>query len=490
MAIQIKNKPKVTIKNIEEAITRLIHSKSFYATVIAGITRRAVPKHLCDTMAVVCNPETYLGIELIYNQEFIESIDDMDYFQFVIEHECVHLLLEHIQRYWTDKRMKKVGHDVFNIGADMATNDQILKHYPQIRKEMAEKYWVPEKKNLPSGRSMEIYSLLVAAQRKKEENCPLAGQGQGIPIPGGGSGGQGQPQPGQGGGAGGQPSNAPGTAPDGTCPNCGGKHEDQFGQNQVNPHMWGFKVEEDENGNKKLVPASQKEMEGSATKQELNLPDYIQQCVDNYTKDQGSLPGYVQDMIKDFIKLRKGISWQEILYAKVASGMPCKRTPSIMRSSRRLWGAKHMYPNVHPFPGKATERAYKVCLIMDTSGSMGQDDLQAAASTLKSLMDYYKNVRVWVVHADTDVHKVQELSDISEFDFNVYGRGGTDFVRPIQHVEEELEPDIILYFTDGYGNAPEQAPKASIIWFISEGGIDPTAYLGTPYGEVVYVKYR
>ena len=149
-----------------------------------------------------------------------------------------------------------------------------------------------------------------------------------------------------------------------------------------------------------------------------------------------------------------------------------------------------MFPQVHPFPGKATERAYRVCLIMDTSGSMSQDDLQAAASTLKSLMDYYKNVRVWVVHADTDVHKVQELNDISEFDFNVYGRGGTDFIKPIAHVEEKLEPDIILYFTDGYGSPPQEAPKATIVWFVSEGGMDPTAHLPTPYGEVVYVKYR
>jgi predicted metal-dependent peptidase len=479
MAIRITKKPKIKIASIEEAITRLIHRKSFYATVIAGITRRSVPKFICETMAVVCNPETYLGIELIYNQEFINGIEDMDFFEFVVEHECVHLILEHIQRFWTDKRMKKVGHDTFNIGADMAVNDQIIKHYPTVKKEIAKSFWLPEKKNLPSDRSMEIYSLLIDTQRKKEAGCPMAGQ------VGGGSGGGGGSQPGQGGSGG-----SGGTAPGGKCPQCGGTHEEQFGQGAVNPHLWGFKIVEDENGNKKLVPVGQKEMEGSATKQELNLPDYIQQCVDSYTKDCGSLPGYVQDMIKDFIRLNKGISWQEVLYSKVASGMPCKRKPSIMRSSRRLWGAKSLFPKVHPFPGKATERAYKVCLIMDTSGSMSQRDLQAAASTLKSLMDFYKNVRVWVVHADTSVHKVQELSDISEFDFNVYGRGGTDFIQPINQVEEDIEPDIILYFTDGYGRAPEKSPKASIVWFISKGGMDPTAHMGTPYGEVVYVDYN
>jgi predicted metal-dependent peptidase len=105
-------------------------------------------------------------------------------------------------------------------------------------------------------------------------------------------------------------------------------------------------------------------------------------------------------------------------------------------------------------------------------------------------MEYYKSVKVWIAHADTRVHKIQELTDISEFDFDVYGRGGTDFIQPIEHVTEEIEPDIILYFTDGYGTPPPVPPKPSIVWFITEGGMDPTAHLGTPYGEVVYVKYN
>lgn len=520
--MRIKKKPKVKISNIEEAITRLIHSKSFYATVIAGITRRAVPEYICDTLAVVCNPETHLGIELIYSQKFIEDIEDMEFFEFVIEHECVHLILEHIQRYWTDKRMKNIGHDTFNIAADMATNDQIIKHYPGVKDYVEKKFWLPGKMGLATNHSMEIYSLQVDAEKRKKmgNKCPYAsgtpmpGGGMPMPLPGGGYGmsnpnskqGQGQGQgsgqgqhPGQGSGqaqgqgqqqggqsSGSQSSGQPQTPkPKGTkCPACGGTH-DQFQQGMLNPHLWGFKVGQDANGNPILKPVGQKELQGSANKQEMNLPDFLQQCVDSYMKDQGTLPGYVQDMIKEFIKLRKGISWQEVLQAKVASGMPAKRTRSIMRSNRRLWGI----PQAHKFPGNTVERSYKVCLIMDTSGSMSQRDLQAAASTLKSLMDYYKNVKVWIVHADTRVVKTQELKDISEFDFNVYGRGGTDFVQPIEQVEEEIEPDIILYFTDGYGNAPQTSPKASIVWFISKGGMDPTAHMGTPYGEVVYVEY-
>jgi len=431
--VTIKAKPKVKIRSIEKAITRLIHNKSFYATIVAGLTRRAVPDFICKTLAVVCNPETYLGIELIYNQKFIESIEDMEFFEFVVEHECVHLLLEHIQRYWTDKRLKKIDHDTFNIGADMATNVAISKHYPGLEGKISKDYWMPEKMKLPPDRAMEVYTLMIDAKRDKE-----------------------------------------------------GKKKNMFNKQAVNPHLWGFKIGKDSNGNPVLVPVNQKEQKQSGAKQEMNLPEFVKQAVNSYTKNQGTLPSYVQDMISGFIKLKKGFSWQELLLHKVASGMPSFRKRSIMRCSRRLWGI----PAAWKFPGKTTDRAYKVCLIIDTSGSMGQDDLKAAASTLKSLMDHYKNVSVWVVHADTRVVKTQQLKDINEFDFNVYGRGGTDFIVPIQHVEKEIRPDIICYFTDGYGRAPDKAPKASIVWFISEGGQNPVKHLAIPYGEVVDVKYR
>ena len=56
---------------VEEAIHRLLLKRSFYSYMVSGISRREVPQSLCPTMAVCCNPETHLGVELIYCREFI-----------------------------------------------------------------------------------------------------------------------------------------------------------------------------------------------------------------------------------------------------------------------------------------------------------------------------------------------------------------------------------------------------------------------------------
>ena len=46
------------------------------------------------------------------------------------------------------------------------------------------------------------------------------------------------------------------------------------------------------------------------------------------------------------------------------------------------------------------------------------------------------------------------------------GRGGTDF-RPLIERALQVEPDVILYLTDGYGAFPEKIPEQEIIWLVN-----------------------
>jgi predicted metal-dependent peptidase len=64
---------------------------------------------------------------------------------------------------------------------------------------------------------------------------------------------------------------------------------------------------------------------------------------------------------------------------------------------------------------------------------------------------------------------------------SVQGRGGTDF-RPALAPEflRPLRPDLVIYFTDGLGLAPEAAPPFPLIWVLTPGGTPPA-----PYGRVV-----
>ena len=52
------------------------------------------------------------------------------------------------------------------------------------------------------------------------------------------------------------------------------------------------------------------------------------------------------------------------------------------------------------------------------------------------------------------------------------GGGGTDFRPVFRYVDEhpELEPNLLIYFTDGYGDYPDRAPAYPVMWLLTRDG--------------------
>ena len=429
-------RPKIKVNDIEEAISRLLHTDSFFAVVIASITRRPVDAKICPTMAVCCNPEERIGIEMIYNPEFIESIDDLALFKFFVEHECTHIIQKHIKRFWDDERVKSENHSRFNIGADMATNSAISAHYDSdVVDVIKSKYWMPEKKDFEPKLSMEMYIQMLS-------------------------------------------------------------EDEDFEEQQVNPHLWGYKVDpgncegegEGEGEGGKLVPITDGDLAESTNNQDMNLNDFVRDCIEKFEASRGSLPGYLQDLLEGFKEVKTKISWQQILQSRVKTGALAKRVRTIRRPNRRL----HGFPGIIPFPGVFRDHVYRITMILDVSGSVTNNDVMAAFGVLKSLKEHMSNVAIHFVQADTEVKSTVEMRELADFDFNIHGRGGTDFCEPLREVEEKLKPDIILYFTDGWGPCPIEPPSAEIIWFITPQGQHPCEYSGHPkkYGEEIRLDYN
>src|ERR1019366_3150390 len=73
----------------------------------------------------------------------------------------------------------------------------------------------------------------------------------------------------------------------------------------------------------------------------------------------------------------------------------------------------------------------------------------------------------WFIQADTDLStKVERVRANDLLNVNITGRGGTDF-RPAIKAACELypRPNIIIYYTDGYGPAPDHAPQGiEVVW--------------------------
>lgn len=110
----------------------------------------------------------------------------------------------------------------------------------------------------------------------------------------------------------------------------------------------------------------------------------------------------------------------------------------------------------------------RVLVAIDTSGSMGPDDLRRALRELGGILKAL-GAEVEVVPCDSIVHgarKVRRLEDAAEF---LKGGGGTDF-RPVFEYAERARPrpDLIVFATDGCGPAPEQPPPGiATIWLLT-----------------------
>ena len=56
--------------------------------------------------------------------------------------------------------------------------------------------------------------------------------------------------------------------------------------------------------------------------------------------------------------------------------------------------------------------------------------------------------------------------------WEVTGGGGTDFRPVFSYIEEhsELDPNLLIFFTDGYGDYPERPPPYPVMWLLTSDG--------------------
>ena len=140
-------------------------------------------------------------------------------------------------------------------------------------------------------------------------------------------------------------------------------------------------------------------------------------------------------------------------------------------------------------PGVTGHTAGLVVIGMDSSGSIYQDPklIDRWLGELSGIMEDVQPERCLVVWCDAKVQRVDELTDPSDiatvFHLGAKGGGGTSFRPVFDYIAEEgLEPDMLLYLTDGDGSFPDKAPDYPLIW----GDItkNPKKY---PFGAVVQV---
>lgn len=126
----------------------------------------------------------------------------------------------------------------------------------------------------------------------------------------------------------------------------------------------------------------------------------------------------------------------------------------------------------------------QVAIAIDTSGSMGPEELSAAVAECQGIFGAV-GASVDFVACDAEVHVSKRVSSPSEIIANLKGGGGTDF-RPVfdNLVQKRPRPEVVVFVTDGYGPAPEAPPYGMRVIWLLVGAMRRTP---APYGDVIEV---
>lgn len=198
----------------------------------------------------------------------------------------------------------------------------------------------------------------------------------------------------------------------------------------------------------------------------------------NAAKVQGKLPAALERAFAEILDPQ--VDWREKIRGffarKVGTGGYDWRRPD-----RRLISRKED-PIISP--GRSGFGAGTVVVGADTSGSIGDKELNMFFAEVAGILEDVRPKRLVIVWCDAKVQRVDDVEEPS--DLNVLrhkgapGGGGTSFIPVFDYIREnDLEPDALVYLTDGLGSFPGAPPSFPVIW----GNIYPNAQY--PFGEVV-----
>ena len=158
----------------------------------------------------------------------------------------------------------------------------------------------------------------------------------------------------------------------------------------------------------------------------------------------GNVPAGVARMIKEMTESK--MNWRELLRQQIQSTIKSDYTWS--RPSRKGWHSGAI------LPGMNFQDTIDICISLDMSGSIGNEQAADFLGEIKGIMDEYKDYRIKLWCFDTKVYNEQDFSaDGGEMltDYEIMGGGGTDFMCNWKYMKDnDIQPKKFIMFTDGY----------------------------------------
>jgi predicted metal-dependent peptidase len=158
----------------------------------------------------------------------------------------------------------------------------------------------------------------------------------------------------------------------------------------------------------------------------------------------GNTPANIARMIKELTEPK--MNWRELLRQQIQSTI--KNDYSFMRPNRKGWHTGAI------LPGMKLDETIDVCIAIDMSGSIGDEQAKDFIAEIKGIMEEYKDYTIKLWCFDTRVYNEADFDAYSGddiLDYEVMGGGGTDFMANWEYMKEhDINPKKFIMFTDGY----------------------------------------
>jgi predicted metal-dependent peptidase len=196
-----------------------------------------------------------------------------------------------------------------------------------------------------------------------------------------------------------------------------------------------------------LDPDKPKDGTPGYSKEELKkIRDEIKEAMIQAAQSCGSgnVPGDIARMIKEMTEPK--MNWRELLRQQIQSTI--KNDFSFTRPNRKGWHTGAV------LPGCNFDTTIDVCIAIDMSGSIGDEQAKDFMGEIKGIMDEFKDFKMKVWCFDTRVYNEQDFDGYSAeqiHEYEIKGGGGTDFMCNWVHMKEnDINPKKFIMFTDGY----------------------------------------
>ena len=483
------------IERLQKARLSLMMTQPFYAILLMNM------KFALD---LSCSTAYTSGDMIAFNPDFIDDIDDNE-LEFVLMHEVLHVVLGHVFRHQSDYEMEE-----FDMACDIVVNSNILYSFNMDPKKITLKKYGESMHLLPNGDegykySMEeVYKILLAQNKKKENKQSGGNKGKGSPegyTQGHGNGnGHGVTNTedekfegaGRGNGIGNDKTKLQKSEKNDTPPtleeliasiksrndeireslkNSGGENKNATedvgsGVSRFDDHT--FWEGDDEMNSQRAVWIDRM----------IKATDILDAFPEN-AKGRGTIPAAIKRIINELKKPK--LDWKTILNDFIQEEI-CDY--SFAPPDRRMEDSPFFLPDFN----EKDEKAKDILFMIDTSGSMSDDAITECYSEIYGAIQQF-NGKLTGFLGFFDAVVVEPVPFEDEDEFKIIrpkGGGGTSFHVIFEYVKEKMEdspPTSIVILTDGYAPFPnlDDTMGIPVLWIINNEEVNP------PWGKVARI---